>query len=406
MKNRNRGISSSNARASADATRSSQVPDQYWGYSLQAIRFLQVLMEAQPGTTVSLEVFEDVGTVAQDGQILASQVKTGLVKNPLTDRSIEFWKTLDNWVCAVESNVLDPASTTFEIYAAKPRKGHLASAFHDAQSEAQATAAIQEAEAILLGKTGRRDRLAVDVYPHVVHVLRSDRSALTQIVQRFRITTAKQNPLADLRPIVITKWVRPESIDLVIQHAHGWLKERLDGLLQERKPAAVSADEFNEEMRRFMPRCDFRHILANMAGRPTEDQIAAEKVRTYVRQLDLIELEEEASLEAINNYLRATVMRTKLGEEGIVHDDSFVDFEEALISFWRNKRRQNNLSHPAHTHIEKGQLLFSDCSLHRQRLQGLELPDYFTPGSYQSLADELQIGWHPNYYTIFKEPER
>ena len=65
MKNRNRGISFSNARASARATRSSQVPDQYWGYSLQAIRFLQVLMEAQPGTFVTLEVFEDVGTVAQ-----------------------------------------------------------------------------------------------------------------------------------------------------------------------------------------------------------------------------------------------------------------------------------------------------------------------------------------------------
>ena len=120
-------------------------------------------MEAQPGTVVTLEVFEDVGTVAQNRQVLASQVKTGLVKNPLTDRSIEFWKTFDNWVCAVESNLRNPAFTIFEMYFSKPRKGHIASAFHEAQSEAQAIDAIQQAEATLLGKTRTRDRLAVDV---------------------------------------------------------------------------------------------------------------------------------------------------------------------------------------------------------------------------------------------------
>jgi hypothetical protein len=60
-----------------------------------------------------------------------------------------------------------------------------------------------------------------------------------------------------------------------------------------------------------------------MAGPPTPEQIAAERVKTYGRQLELIELEEEGTLEAISNYLRATVMRTKLSEDGIVHDDSF-----------------------------------------------------------------------------------
>jgi hypothetical protein len=74
-------------------------------------------------------------------------------------------------------------------------------------------------------------------------------------------------------------------------------------------------------------------------------------------------------------------MRTKLSEDGIVHDDSFKDFEEALTSFWRNKRRQNLLTHPTHTEIQSGQLIFSDCCLHRQKLQGLELPDYFTPAA-------------------------
>jgi hypothetical protein len=379
-----------------------QVPDQYWGYSLQTVRFLQVLLEAPAGTVVSLEVFEDVGL--SDGlQKVASQVKTGLIKNPLTDRAIEFWKTLANWVSATINGDLDPALTIFELYVAKPRKGHLATLFHNARSEDEAAAAIQKARQMMLGNRRATKALPKELSPYVKTVLQCNEKSLRVIIRNFRITSAVRNPLADLRPVVIAKWVRPESIDVVIQHAHGWLKERLDTLLQARQPAVISTDEFNEEMRKFMPRCDFQHIVTNMAGRPTAEQIAAQKVRTFVRQLELIELEEEGSLEAINAYLRATVTRTRLSEEGIVHEDSFSDFEDGLISFWRNKRRQNSLTHPNHNEIQKGQLLLSDCCLTRARLQGLEVPDYFTPGSFHALADDALIGWHPKYEALLNE---
>ena len=74
-----------------------------------------------------------------------------------------------------------------------------------------------------------------------------------------------------------------------------------------------------------------------MAGRPTAEQIAAERAKIYVRQLEVVELDDESTLEAINNYLRATITRTKLSEEGIVHEDSFGEFQDALTGFWRNK---------------------------------------------------------------------
>ena len=171
--------------------RSSQVPDQYFGYSLQAIRFLHLLLQAPPGTMVSLEVFEDVGTLAPNGRILASQVKTGLVKNPLTDRSVELWKTLANWVSAVEAGALEPSSAIFEIYVGKHRYGTLALAFHNAQSEAQATAAIGAAGAALFGKGKTRRKLPADLSVHVSRVLDSDRGRLAQIVKNMRIAAGR-----------------------------------------------------------------------------------------------------------------------------------------------------------------------------------------------------------------------
>src|SRR5690349_918005 len=105
-----------------------------------------MLLDAPAGSCVTLEVFEDVGLETYDGQKTASQVKTGLVKNPLADKSPELWKTLANWCDAVEHGQLDPAKTVFEIYVAKPQKGKIATQFHEAKSTDDARTAIVEAQ--------------------------------------------------------------------------------------------------------------------------------------------------------------------------------------------------------------------------------------------------------------------
>src|ERR1700730_10044484 len=75
---------------------------------------------------------------------------------------------------------------------------------------------------------------------------------------------------------------------MVIHHAHGWLKEKIDALLLARKPACIATNEFNNEMQSFLPRCDFKTMVASMAGLPSAEEVAAEKIRTYVRQLGII----------------------------------------------------------------------------------------------------------------------
>jgi len=378
--------------------KSSHVPAQALGYLIQPIRLLQLLLDAPPDSSVTLEVFEDVGLQTSDGYKTASQVKTGLVKNPLADRSPEWWKTLANWCDAIENRELDPARTVFEIYVAKYQKGKLATLFNDARSAQDVKAALAEVQKRFAKKSSRSGAgKRTETEPYVSRVLRFDVTALEMLIRNFRITTAKRNPLADLRPAVASKWIRPESVELVIQHAHGWIKERLDGLLLEQKPAIVNANEFHREMLAFLPRCDFRTMVTSMAGLPSSEQVEAEKAKIYVRQLEIVDLDDDTILQSINEYLRASVTRTKLAEQGIVHEDSFGEYQEALIAFWRNKKRHNALTHTQHKPESLGQLLLSDCCLYKEQLQGLELPAYFTPGSFHALADDETIGWHPDY---------
>jgi hypothetical protein len=379
--------------------KSPHVPAQALGYFIQPIRLLQILLDAPSDSFVTLEVFEDVGLQTSDGQTLASQVKSGLVKNPLTDKSPELWKTLGNWCDAIESGELDPENTIFEIYVAKPRNGKIATLFSDAKSQDEARNALREARKCFSKESSGKppSGTVTEAESYANRVMGLEKSALTLLIQHFRITTAVRNPLADLRSAVASKWVRPESVEVVIQHAHGWIKEKLDGLLLAGKAACISVNEFNHEMMSFLPRCDFRTIVSSMAGLPSAEEVAAQKIRTYVRQLEIVAVNEEDVLHAINEYLRASVTRTKLAEEGIVHRDSFTEYVEALTMFWRNKKNQNALTHTGRSPEDLGQLLLSDCCLRQQKLQGLEMPPYFTPGSYHALADEETIGWHPEY---------
>jgi len=242
------------------ARRVPQVPYQFLGYALQPIRFLHLALTAPAGSLISLEVFEDVGVERPDGSVLASQVKAGTVKNPIANRSPDLWRTLANWCEAIASGDIDPERTIFEIYVGKSHSGKIAELLHEAHSDVEASAALAEAKRLVFGGQSQLGDAEVD--RDIAAVFRTGEHVLKTLIMRLRIETPKCDPISDLRPLVVAKWVRPESVDAVIQHAHGWITEQIAERIRARRPAVLSVDAFNEEMRSFLPRCDFRQIVA------------------------------------------------------------------------------------------------------------------------------------------------
>ena len=91
----------------------------YLGFSLQATRFLIHLLKANPGDVVCLEVFDDVAVVRVDGTLFVEQDKSNLATNPLSNRSLQLWKTLHNWIGAGKVRCHKPGKDylcNFRIY--------------------------------------------------------------------------------------------------------------------------------------------------------------------------------------------------------------------------------------------------------------------------------------------------
>jgi len=383
--------------------RRTQVPGQYLGFSLQQTRFLQLLLRATPGTTISLEVFEDVGAELPNECKIASQVKSALTTNPVADRAPELWKTFRNWNDAASAGDLDPATTVFEIYVASPKTGRIVHEFNDTQSLDQAQKALEQARNTLWGiapKYPNRHTLPREVQEHCEIVLDPTNNTLPVVVKNFRLECGSGDPLADAKKLMESPLIPTEVAEVAFTHALGWIKEHTDELLQRQAPARIRYDEFATEMRAFVRKIDLRRILISYAPTPSRETVEANRVRTYVQQLELIEAQEEDKIQAINDCLRAEIDRTKWSTQGIIHESSLDDLWNTLSSFWRNKNAQNAIAHKHLTIVEQANILYRDCMMLRLPLEGLEVPNHFTPGSFHTLADDEEVGWHRDYKAL------
>jgi hypothetical protein len=394
-------------RSKTTRRKSSQVPGQYLGFSLQATRVLVRLLEAREADwCVSLECFDDVGVETPAGLTIAEQTKSTHGKNPVDDRAPDLWKTFANWLDAIECGDLQLGKTTFEIYVSQPKVGRIVSSFSAANTADEAQSAIASAKRALWGEAPafpRKDRVPKNIADYVSRVFDADESKLTQVVQSFTYSCGTGSPQDDLKSLFSKALIPTESIEDVIKYAMGWVKEKTDILLEKGKPAIVSVNEFRLSVVSFVTRLNYRRILTTFARDPSPSEIQSNlDLRTYVRQLELIESDDIDKIRAVTDYLKASSDRTQWSKKGLVHDSSFDEFEEGLVRTWSNLKRKVDIQVATSDAVKRGSYLYSECSEHIAKLEGLEVPRHFTPGCFYALADTKSVGWHPDYKSKLK----
>ncbi|MBS0266032.1 MAG: hypothetical protein JSS02_29135, partial [Planctomycetes bacterium] len=367
--------------------RSSNVPGTYRGFSLQANRFLAHLLTADPDDTVCLEAFEDVGVESSGGNRIAEQTKSFLSQNPVADRSLQLWKTLARWITAATDGTLPVQSSRFVLYSHNSGLGEVAKRMQSASTSVEAAEAVQFIKLHL----GYPDRLSdhAETRGFMLSVLDADPKLLTALISRFRIESGSLVGSDELIQLFSQELISPDNRDDVIQWAHGWVKQRIDEQVAKGEPCRILQRCFRVALLNYVRSHDRIAILRSFAGTPDESQVQDElRYRVYVRQLHCIGIEGVDILEAINDYLRAVVDRTRWSQEGFVTESSLDGFADDLTSTWRNKLRRVMAAHRMNTEIEQGQLVFSDCIEHSARLDGLETPMHFVRGSWHALSDD------------------
>lgn len=375
-------------------------PGQALGYGLQYTRLTEMLLDAPEGSFCSLEVLDDVAEQNASGEVRVCQTKSSLTGNPVSDKSVQLWKSLNNWVKAIQSGLIDINKTYFELFISKPVGGEIIKAFHNAGTEMQAKEAIAMSKVMLWGDSPKhtlKSKLPSDLAQYVNRVLEADEGILVPVILRLKLECGSGSPVSDLQKKVKGKFVSESKVDEVLKQACGWVKVEVDKLLEKQQPAVISRDKFHLELTSFARKIDRDLILVSYAPEPSQQQKHTELPRMYVQQLGLIELSFDDKLEAISDYLRACWDRTAWAKKGDVHESSFDELDTVLRRKWRNISRKVLAEKRTDSEVGQGQVVYSDCMQHKSTLESKDAPDHFIPGCYQRLADEQVVGWHPKY---------
>ena len=293
---------------------STNVPGTVRGILLQATRFLYYLLVVAQDDVVSLELFDDVGVEHQNGKKTAEQDKSVLSSNPLADRSVHFWKTFRNWIDSAVAGTIVPNRSRFVLYAPRAHMGSIVRAFHNATTTSAARQALQKAHEVLANDGGANIGLAAR--PYLQAVLCADPNLVLEVIKHFEVD-ADQNPEDALRPLLFDKLVGKDSFDHVVTWAQGWVKRKIDHFVELAQPPRVAKRDFHNALLTYVRLHDRTDILRSVAGTATPQEVAAQlTMRNYVSQLRIIDLNDIDVLEAVNDFLSASVDRTTWSDQG------------------------------------------------------------------------------------------
>lgn len=387
----------------------SVAPGQALGYMLQETVLTHRLLSALPGALLSLEVLEDVA-VHQAGapqELIQSTSTTS--NNPVADRDPKLWKTLYNWITTTRLLKLDPTHIRFILYVSSPASGPLVEALAGASNPAAVQAALTAAKNELWGPAPdfpKRVTLPLPLAKFANAVLSTQDDILVPLIANFQLQCGSGSPHDDFLAALAQQISLEEThIDVVAPQMLGWVKQKLERSLEKQQPAIISRDEFFLEMRAFIRIVAYQQILRCFASKPSSAEKEKEKLRTYVRQLELIELGETRILGSITDFLMSASERVEWAARGLVHPNSFDELDANLREVWSNHSLVSEANFPDKP-VPRGRSLFGHCMNHQVPVQGMAAPSYFLRGCFHRLADSKELGWHPDFESLLTEPKK
>nr|WP_320013128.1 ABC-three component system protein [uncultured Desulfobulbus sp.] len=392
-------------------TKSRNVPGQAEGYYLQETRFMYHLLKASSGDIVSLEYLGDVATQHADGSVTTEEDKSTIGSNPVTDKSVNLWKTLHNWVLLAESGELDPARTKYVIYVPNKKfTGSFIKILHEANTEENAKKAFESVKNAVWGKAPKFDlksKVADTISSYVDKVFNNESISLA-IIERFNFESGGDAGYKELNAVIKDSPVPPEHADAYRTYFLGWIKESIDKCIITGLTPQISRDEFISETHKILRKFNREGILRSGSVKPTKEaaNLHVQKSPTYIQQLELINIEYEDKLTAVCDYLMAEDDRYDWITRGLLHESSADEFVSKLKSTWRNYSGEVKATIPHAEPESQGAAVFFKCCQYSTKIENNELPEHFVPGTFHLLANQPSLGWHPNWSNLLEAKDR
>lgn len=388
------------------------VPDKLFAYTLQIKHMLYELIDADKDDIISIEFLDDVAIQNDDKNELV-QLKNSISKNnPISNRAVDFWKTFYNWFTYVKKGNINVYKTKFRLLIHTNDikiMGEICKQFNDANNIDEAQKAIETAKLEITGSEAESYKKYTDVIFN-----EKNNEIITNIILNFKVQIKLSESYdEELLEKLKNRILMDEYIENMLIYLLGWVEEKVNQETKFGNPAFIKYCDFEKELKSQISMYRQNSILHAVAVEIDDKELNEEIIKDdiYIKQLNLINVDYEDKIAAVNAFLRNSIDKTYWANEGLINSVSFNEYQQKLIQNWNSSKKiieSNKVINPnINDEIAGKQLYYMCINNYNFKLQGKELPYYFSLGEYNQLSNELRLGWHPKYreLILYKQGE-
>lgn len=374
---------------------------QLLGYQLQLQRALVHLLQSGRGSSVSVEVTGDVAVMLGNGGKLEEEDKSSLSSNPVTNKSTDLWKTFYNWIDALNDGSINFEETKFILYANHEGNKGIVDALSDAKSPEEINKCIGEVESLFESLESTHP-----VHSYLSHIL-GHKDAFRAIVGAFEFIVGSKTGSKEIHQVLSEViLVSQHHVDYVHDELLGWITNSVMDRIAASKPAIISWEEYQKKFVVLFQRVRARELIdftKEYAADHKEVQEQFKEYPTYLKQLQIIDIEDHEQVSAVSDFLRRKVNADKWIESELIDEASAQEFEESLKSYWHSTIKKLSITEKSLKPEERGQLLYHDCKVRHATIGNQPVLSHFVRGTYHNLTNENEIGWHESWNDLLKD---
>lgn len=363
------------------------------GFIYQLTYATLAALKLRPGEELGVEVVDDVDVMGPDG---SRHIQTKNELTPVTDFTRGMWKAIAAWSQIPRSgrrceHVSLELVTTAEVRGELPRL------------------LLEEAGGRVIGeyvlhKLGRSENEEVQTYidrvkelPPATLFLFLDRIWLRREPDAVGLAEALRAELRTRLP--------DDAIDSAAREFCGFVSETVAAATAAQRTGAIITWErvrevlLNLQSRHLAPRWRYRHS----ATKVTEGDHAANKGKTFLRQLEAIEAPHGYVNMALSDYLRQQKEEIDWARNLEIKKNELQAYREQIFATWDYLKEDLGGEWKSLDEKERGRRLCARLlERHSPPLAGdLAPPQHVYRGSCHGLADIPEIGWHGKWRELF-----
>lgn len=378
------------------------------GYLFQTrYALLRGLQEAKTnaGLSLSIEKFDDVAFDDGDKAVELIQTKHHSKPGDTSDKSVDVWKTLYIWMKKVVSDPAAAADVKFVFLttsmAAEGSALSLLRPENDGVGRDEVKA-VNLLEGAAKTSENKETKSARELYLQLDPV---QKALLVRNIWVFDDAPGIAGVRQEIEDLLHYA-AAGGPVELLVDYLEGWWFAKVIQSLTEEGTPTIPVISIQSKVHEIsqgfklgsLPLDEEVDAMPPVSSLPTDE-------RMLIRQMNLIEVSEKTALAAVHDYYRAADQRSRWARENLLLDGEVERYDRGLCDAWRYKfLAVKEDAHDGDSKKAGGKNVFRwACGFSRPFRNRDEL--WLSSGSFQILADNLRIGWHPDYESLLKDSE-